>query len=164
MTRHLPRRLLLAVLPLAGCVPPSTPTATAPAAPSPPTLNSLAALATVRFLDPSRNQATLELGGGSIIDMTAAPEVRNFNTLRPGARVVVEYEASGTVRIARAAQLDRVGRQRATVKEIAVGGAFLVLTLPDGSSQEVALNNPAMMAFATRLHAGDAVAVTIAPG
>lgn len=164
MTLALPRRLLLAALPLAGCVSPGTPPATpqAQATPPPPVLDSLAALATVRFLDPVTRQAVLDLGGGSIIDMTAAPEIRNFVLLRAGMRVVVEYEADGTVRIARAAQLDRTGRQRAAIREIAVGGAFLVLTMPDGSAQEVALHHPAMMAFATRLHAGDAVAVSIA--
>lgn len=143
-------------------MPPSPPPAAPQPVVAPPNLASLAAVATVRFFEAGARQATLDLGGGSIIEMTAAPEVRNFGLLRPGSRVVVEYEATGTVRITRAAQLDRAGRQHATIKEIAVGGGFLVLTLPDGSSQEVALQSPAMMAFATRLHAGDAVAVSIA--
>jgi hypothetical protein len=38
----------------------------------------------------------------------------------------------------------------------------MMLAGPDDAVQEVVLLNPAMMAFATRLSAGDVVAVTLA--
>lgn len=167
MTPTLPRRLLLAiVLALAGCALPSlSPPPQRPAATErpPPVLGSLAAIATVRFFDATTRQAVLETSGGAVIDMTAAPEARRFGTLRQGARVVVEYEANGTVRIAPAAWLTRAdagGRTRATIREVAVGGGRLVLAGPDGATREVTLQNPPMMAFATRLRPGDEVAVT----
>ncbi len=168
MTRPLLRRLLiLAALPVAACTLPSTsaPPRPAPAAPPPPVLASLAAFATVRFMDPGTRQAVLETSGGAVIDMTAAPQARNLGTLRPGARVVVEYDANGTVRIAPAARMarDAGGRTRATVREIAVGGSSMVLAGPGGGTQDVTLQNPPMMAFATRLRPGDEVAVRLEP-
>jgi hypothetical protein len=163
------RRLLVlaALLPLGGCaLPPLTPPT--PPAPEPPkpVLASLAAFATVRFFDPASRQAVLETAGGAVLDMTASPEVRRFGTIRQGARVVVEYEANGIVRIAPAARLtraDAAGRLRATVREVAVGGGSMVLSAPGRDEQEVVLRNPPMMAFATRLRPGDEVAVSVAP-
>ena len=172
MTRPFPRRLLLAgLLPLGGCVLPPTPSAppraTAPSEPPPPVLNSLAAFATVKLLDPGTRHAVLETSGGAVLDMTAAPQARNFGALRQGARVVVEYDAGGAVRIVPAARLARAnatGRILATVREVAVGGGSMVLAGPDGGTHHVALQNPPMMAFATRLRAGDEVAVTLSQG
>ncbi len=173
MTRPFPRRLLLhaALLPLAGCVLPATPSAPPqPAAtnePPPPVLASLAAFATVRLLDPGTRHAVLETSGGAVLDMTAAPQARNFGALRQGARVVVEYDAGGTVRIAPVARLARAnagGRILATVREVAVGGSSMQLAGPDGGTHYVVLQNPPMMAFATRLRPGDEVAVTLAQG
>ncbi|GGJ26283.1 hypothetical protein [Neoroseomonas lacus] len=166
MTHTLSRRLLLAVtLPLAACsMPTPPPPPPAAAAPPPPVLASLAAFATVKFLDPGTRRAVLETTGGAVVDMTAAPEVRNFGTLRQGARVVVEYDANGAVRIAQASRITRAeaaGRMRATVREVAIGGGRLVLDRPNGVTQEVLVQNAAMMAFATRLRAGDEVAVTL---
>ncbi|MEO3474926.1 hypothetical protein AAFN86_23910 [Roseomonas sp. CAU 1739] len=155
------------MLPLSGCtLPASNPSPPRPVvtAPPPVVLASLAAIATVRFFDATTRQAVLETAGGAVIDMTAAPEARRFGTLRQGARVVVEYEASGVVRIAPAARLARAdagGRIRATIREVAIGGGTMVLAGPDGGTQEVTLQNPPMMAFATRLRAGDEVAVTL---
>ena len=169
MTHIHPRRLLLALaLPLAGCLPPSAPTPQQPAsvAPPPPVLASLAAFATVKFLDPGTRHAVLETTGGAVVEMTAAPEVRNFGTLRQGTRVVVEYDANGVVRIAQASRITRAeaaGRMRATVREVAVGGGRMVLDGADGVTREVTLPNPPMMAFATRLRTGDEVAVTLMP-
>ena len=167
MTPVLSRRLFPATLvALAGCaLPASTPSPQRPAATEPPApvLGSLAAFATVRFFDATTRQAVLETSGGAVIDMTAAPEARRLGTLRQGARVVVEYDANGTVRIAQAARLTRAdasGRTRATIQEVAVGGGTLVLATPDGATQEVRVQTPPMMAFATRLRAGDEVAVT----
>lgn len=163
MTPVLARRLLLAV-PLAGCIPPEPPRESqpAPATPPPPELASLAALATVRLFDPETRHAVLELAGGSVIDMTAAPGARNLGALRAGARVVVEYDAAGTVRLLPAGRLDRAGRTRATVREVEIGGRSLMLADTAGVTQDFALNHPAMMAFATRLRAGDEVAVSVA--
>lgn len=161
------RLLLLAMLPLAGCMTPPAPPPrpAAAAAPPPPVLQSLAAYATVKFLDPGSRQAVLETAGGSVLDMTAAPQMRNFGALRQGSRVVVEYEAGGTVRITQPSRITRAeaaGRMRATLREVAIGGGRLVLNLPDGSTTEVTLESPPMMAFATRLRAGDEVAVSLA--
>lgn len=172
MTRPFPRRLLLAgLLPLAGCVLPPTPSAppqaTAATEPPPPVLASLAAFATVKLLDPGTRHAVLETSGGAVIDMTAAPQARNFGALRQGARVVVEFDAGGGVRIAPVARLTRAnatGRILATVREVSVGGGNMVLAGPEGGTQYVALQNPPMMAFATRLRPGDEVAVTFAQG
>lgn len=168
MTHILPRRLLLALaLPLAGCLPPSSqtqPPQAAPAEPPPPVLASLAAFATVKFIDASTRHAVLETSGGAVVDMTAAPGVRNLGTLRQGARVVVEYDANGVVRIAQTSRITRAeaaGRMRATVREVSVGGGRLVLDGPDGVSRAVTLQNTPMMAFATRLRPGDEVAVTL---
>lgn len=161
----LPRRLLLAVtLPLAACSMPTPPPSPPAAAAPPPVLASLAAFATVKLLDPGTRHAVLETTGGAVVDMTAAPEVRNFGTLRQGARVVVEYDANGAVRIAQASRItraDAAGRMRATVREVAVGGGRLVLDGSNGVTQEVMVQNAPMMAFATRLRAGDEVAVTL---
>lgn len=114
-------------------------------------------------MDAGTRQAVLETSGGAVIDMTAAPHARNLGSLRPGARVVVEYDASGAVRIAPASRMgrDAGGRMRATLREVAVGGNSLVLAGPAGETQEVTLQSPSMMAFATRLRAGDEVAVRL---
>ncbi|MBR0649159.1 hypothetical protein GXW78_05760 [Roseomonas terrae] len=128
-------------------------------------MSSLAAFATVRVFDAATRQVVLETAGGSIIDMTAAQRVRSLGAIRQGARVVVEYDANGAVRIAPAARLtaaQATGRIRATVRGVAVGGNNLLLTMSDGTEQEVALDYPPMMAFATRLRPGDEVAVSLA--
>lgn len=130
-------------------------------------LASLAAFATVRLMDPQTRQAVLETSGGAAIDMTAAPGARNLGALRQGARVVVAYDADGTVRITPAARLSRIngsGRILATVREVAVGGERMVLVDTGGVTQEVTLDSPPMMAFATRLRMGDEVSVALARG
>lgn len=172
MTRPLARRLLFAaILPLAaGCLPPptpSTPPRPAASAPPSPVLTSLAAFATVRLIDPETRRAVLETSGGAVIDMTAAPGARNLGALRQGGRVVVAYDANGAVRITPAARLSRVAdtsRILATVREVAVGGGRMVLVDTAGTTQEVTLDSLPMMAFATRLRAGDEVSVALAEG
>ena len=52
---------------------------------------------------------------------------------------------------------------RATVREVAVGGGRLVLDGPNGVTREVLVQDVPMMTFATRLRAGDEVAVTLMP-
>lgn len=171
MTRRVPRRLLLCALTgfgsatLTGCVPPPTPPPEPPPeAPPLPVLGSLAAEVVVEFADPAARMVMVRTPNDSILDVTLPADRRGGPALNAGARLILEYDAQGTARLAvpvRRTDPGRRGRILATIREVERGGRHMTLVDRDGIVQDFALAHAAMMAFATRLRSGDRVAVTI---
>ncbi len=159
-----PLALTAALLP--GCMPPTPPEQpSGPQAPAPlPVLGSIAAFGTVQAVDMQSRQVLVRMAGGSLLDVTPPEDYRGFGSLRPGTRVVVEYDAQGNGTIAPApsrAAIARSQRVRATVREIQRGGHHIDLQSTRGENMIFEVPDRAMMAFATRLRPGDQVAVTI---
>jgi hypothetical protein len=169
MSATITRRRLAAAFAIAGllaaCATPAPPDPP-PATPPPPALvlTSLAAYGTVLAAERGQREAVIQTAGGGLFTLSAGPQLRDAGALRTGARLVVEYDAGGAVRLApppRAADVARSGRLRATVRDIEPGGRTLVLAEADGNEVLVTLEDRPMMAFATRLRPGDEVAVRI---
>jgi hypothetical protein len=151
---------------LPGCAPEAPP---APAAPEPepalPLLGSLAALGTVQGVDAQSRQVLVRLAHGGLLDVTPPEDDRRFRALRPGTRVVVEYDSHGAGTIVPAASAAAYARRRrvlATVLEVTRGGQYVRLRSRSGTEQDFEIADRTMMAFATRLRPGDEVAVAIA--
>lgn len=159
MLKTLGRRGLLAAAPLAlaalaGCSPP-------PAPPAPPTivLESIAAYATVRQVDPVSRELTLTTMSGGMFSMTPA---RGTRGLRPGQRVAVEYVPGGQARLTvlRRRNDPATGRILATITNVEQGGGTITAIGPRGEPQMAVIDDRAMRAFAARLGVGDQIAVT----
>lgn len=153
---------------VAGCTPPPPPQPPPQQEPQQPLpmLGSLAAFGTVQAIDAAARQVVLRSASGGLLEVTIGPEFRGMGQLRPGTRVLVEYDARGVARLGfppRAAGAGRGGRIRGTLQEVERGGRHLIIAAADGTVETVALPDPSMMAFATRLRAGDEVVVTILP-
>ena len=163
MVKTLARRGLLAATPLAlaalaGCAAPPPP-------PPPPTIviESLAAYATVRGIDPVSRELTLTTMSGGLFQMTPDRGARLERQLRVGSRVAVEYVPGGQTRLAiprPGVDPAATGRIRATVSSVAQGGGAITAVGPNGVPQTGVIPDRAMRAFATRLGAGDQIAVT----
>jgi hypothetical protein len=164
------RSLVLAPLAaalLAGCMPP-TPPAPPPSAAEPPpalpVLGSIAAFGTVQVVDTASRQVLVRMASGGTLYVTPPEDYRGLGSLQSGTRVVVEYDSRGVGHIAPAPRRNQTGRGDrilATVREIQRGGQHLDLVDGQGTAQIFQVPDRSMMAFATRLRAGDEVAVTV---
>lgn len=148
---------------LAACMPPPEPTPAPPAeAPPLPALESLAAQVGVEAADAASRSVVLRTASGGLLNVTLAPGAA---MPRPGSRALFEYDDRGAARLLPLPQRPRTvprGRAAATVKEVERGGRHMTLVDAAGTEQDFALTHPAMMALATRLAPGEAVAVAIA--
>lgn len=162
MRNTLGRRGLLTAAPavialwgLAGCAPPPPP---------PPTivLTSIAAYAIVQQIDPVTRELTLTTTSGGMFQMTPTRGERLERQLRQGTRVAVEYVPGGATRLiipTRNTDPAATGRVMATVRSVEQGGGSITATGPGGVPRTGVIDDRAMRSFATRLGAGDQVAV-----
>lgn len=163
------RRRTMALMPLAaallaGCMPP-TPPAPPPSAAEPPpalpALGSIAANGTVQLVDIATRQVLVRMAGGGTLYVTPPEDFRGFGGLQPGTRVVVEYDSRGVGHVAPATRRGSRDRVRATIREIQRGGQHIDLVSAQGTTQIFEVPDRSMMAFVTRLRAGDEVAITV---
>jgi hypothetical protein len=129
-----------------------------------PVISSIAAFATVQVVGVTTREVVAQPRKGGIFGLHAPPEFRNISQLRPGMRVAVEYDATGTVRLSlppRAADMTFFGRARGTIEAVEIGGQRLTVVFTDGLPRTLLVPEQAMMAFVTRLAPGDEVAVTM---
>ncbi|NMJ41658.1 hypothetical protein GWK16_10430 [Roseomonas sp. JC162] len=149
---------------LAGCVPP-TPPAPPPSAaeppPSLPALGSIAAAGTVQLVDTATRQVLVRMTSGGTLHVSPPDDYRGLGSLQPGTRVIVEYDSRGVGHVALAARRGPRDRIRATVREIQRGGQHIDLASSQGTTQIFEVPDRSMMAFVTRLRAGDEVAITV---
>lgn len=156
--------VLLGVTPvITACVAP--PQAPPPAEPPPPLpmLGTIAAYGTVQDVSAVSRQVVIRTAGGALFDVSPGPEFREMGRLRPGLRLVVEYDARGSVGLGfpRPSETPRSGRIRGTIHDVVRGGREVSITDQQGLTVTFEVPHPAMMAFLTRLRPGDEVAVTV---
>lgn len=154
----------LAAALLAGCMPP-TPPAPPPSAAEPPpalpVLGSIAANGTAQLVDTASRQVLVRMASGGTLYVTPPEDFRGFGGLQPGTRVVVEYDSRGVGHVAPATRRGGRDRVRATIREIQRGGQHIDLVSAQGTTQIFQVPDRSMMAFVTRLRAGDEVAITV---
>lgn len=154
------------------------------AAAPPPTMvaKTLTAVATVETVDPTTRQVLLSGPEGRLLTVTAGPEIRNFNQIQAGDRLILTFRRAVAVQLAPAGstlpQPTGVGgTARAARGELPAGAGFMAVeaqvrveaidrkahtvtfTDADGVSHAVELHNPAMLRFANKLKVGDNVQV-----
>jgi hypothetical protein len=155
--------LLGAAPAIVACVEP--PQAPPPAEPPPPLpmLGSIAAYGTVQDVSAVSRQVVIRTASGALLDASPGSDFREMGRLRPGLRLVVEYDARGDVRLGfpRPSETPRSGRIRGTIQDVVRGGREVSITDQQGVTVTFEVPDPAMMAFLTRLRPGDDVAVTV---
>jgi hypothetical protein len=148
---------------VAACVAPPEPPQPPEPPPPLPVLGSIAAQATVEHVSAATRQAALRTSSGAVLDISAGRDAIGIERLRPGQRLLVEYDAQGGVRLraGRASDPPRSGRIRGTIQDILPGGRAVTISDQQGITVTFEVPHPAMMAFVTRLRRGQEVAVTV---
>jgi hypothetical protein len=143
---------------------------------------SLTAVAVVESTDPTTRQILLSGPGDQLTTVTAGSEIRNFDQIKAGDRLVLTFRRAVAVQLAPpgsalppAAGL--LGAARAARGELPAGAGFeavqvtvhvdavdraahtVTFTDPNGVSHTVEVHNPAMIRFARKLKPGDNVQV-----
>jgi hypothetical protein len=148
---------------VSGCVAPPEPTPAPLAEPPPlPVLASLAAQVGVEVADPGTRQVVLRTASGGQMNVTLAAGTA---MPRAGSRVLFQYDDRGAARVLPVPRRPGAvppGMIAATIREVERGGRHMALVDAAGIEAAFALPHPAMMAFATRLAPGEAVAVSVA--
>jgi hypothetical protein len=170
MLRSMIRRSLLAVALLSGVVPAivacATPQQAPPQAEPPPPLpmlGSIAAHGIVEDVSVASRQVVVRMASGALLDVSPGPDFGVMSRLRPGLRLVVEYDARGTVRLGfpPSSGAPPSGRIPGTIEDVMQGGREVSITDQQGVTVTFEVPDRAMMAFLTRLRPGDDVAVTV---
>ena len=141
--------------------------------------------ATVETADMTTREVLLRGEGGNLVTVVAGPEVRNLAQVRPGDRVVLEYQE------AIAAEIVRPGDTRSPVGGVAAAGraepgqrpagvageavrarvridavdaraGVVTFTGPRGATRRVAVREPAMRDFVRGLRPGEEVDIVYA--
>ncbi|MBP0463711.1 hypothetical protein J5Y09_07295 [Roseomonas sp. PWR1] len=146
-----------------ACVAPPDPTPQAEPPPPPPLLGSIAAHGMVEDASVETRQVVIRTAGGALVDVSLGRDFRGMERLRPGQRVVVEYDARGAVRLglSRPAAGFEAGRIQGTIEEVLPGGRVVAISDRQGIVVTFEVPDRSMMAFVARLRRGDDVAVTV---
>jgi|SRR5688572_16076062 hypothetical protein len=152
--------------------------ATKPAAKEPLTrAQSVEARATVTAIDPGTRMVTLKTEGGELLDVQAGPEIKNFDKIVVGDVVKATYTESVAFQIV--PKGESAGGATQTVNRIP-GGAevadqvttsfkvasvdpttnVLWVTLPNGNTKEIHVQEPDAQARLKTLSPGNVVSVT----
>ena len=138
---------------------------------------SVEARATVTAVDPSTRMVTLKTEDGQTLDVEAGPEVKNFDQIKVGDTVKATYMESVAFQVAPkgetpggAVQIaDRipggvaVGKQVTTsfkVASVDPATNILWVTLPDGNTKKIQVQDPKAQERLKTLSPGNVVAVT----
>jgi hypothetical protein len=181
-TPLIPASLAVALLAVAA------PAARAQTAIPPPgvTMGELTRLtATVESVDPTTREVLLRGEGGNLVTVKAGPEVRNLAQVRPGDRVVLDYQEAIAVEIVRpgdtqppvgdvtaagraepgqrpAGLAGEAVRVRVRIDAVDPGAGVVTFTGPRGATRRVAARQPAMRDFVRGLRPGDEVDIVYA--
>lgn len=141
--------------------------------------------ATVESVDMTTREVLLRGEGGRLVAMVAGPEVRNLAQVRPGDRVVLEYQeaiaaeivrsgdtrppAAGAVGAGRAEPGQRPAglageavRVRVRIDAVDAAAGVVTFTGPRGATRTVAAREPAMRDFVRGLRPGEEVDIAYA--
>jgi hypothetical protein len=138
---------------------------------------SVEARATVTAIDPSTRIVTLKTEGGETVDVEAGPAVKNFDKIKVGDTVKASYTESIAFRVADKGETPggasqtvnripggaEVGKTITTSFKVAsVDPATNVLwvTLPNGNTKKIHVEDPMAQQRLKTLSPGDVVAVT----
>jgi hypothetical protein len=138
---------------------------------------SVEARATVTAVDPATRVVTLKTEGSELIDVVCGPEIKNFDQIKVGDVVKAKYTESVAFRIV--PKGEAAGGVDQTVERIP-GGAevsdhvtttfkvasvdpktnILWVTLPNGSTKQIHVQDPEAQGHLKHLSPGNVVAVT----
>ena len=143
---------------------------------------STTAVAVVESTDPATRQILLSGPGGRLLTVTAGPEIRNFDQVQAGDRLVLTLRKAVALQLAPPGTAlppptGLLGASRAARGALPAGAGFetvqmtvhvdsvdraahsVTFTDPDGESHTVEVHNPAMIRFARKLKPGDNVQI-----
>jgi hypothetical protein len=181
-TPLIPASLAVALLAVAA------PAARAQTATPPPgvTMGELTRLtATVESVDTTTREVLLRGEGGNLVTVKAGPELRNLAQVRPGDRVVLDYQEAIAVEIVRpgdtrppvggvaaagraepgqrpAGLAGEAVRVRVRVDTVDADAGVVTFTGPRGATRRVTVREPAMRDFVRGLRAGEEVDIVYA--
>lgn len=138
----------------------------------------------VTAVDPATRTITLQGANGNSVDVTAGPDVRNFNQIKPGDMLTLDYYESVAIDVRRAGSGapevvsetaatrsakgakpgGAVGRQTTITAEIwHINKSANLVTLkgPQGGMRTIQVKDPALQARLQQLKEGDLVDFTI---
>jgi hypothetical protein len=143
---------------------------------------TMTAVAIVESTDPATREVLLSGPEGRLLTVVAGPDVRNFNQIQAGDRVVLTFRKAVAVQLAPAGKVlpqpvGLVGAARAARGALPAGAGFMATSVqvqvdsidrrahtvtftdPQGVVHTVELQNPAMIRFADKLKKGDNVQI-----
>lgn len=138
---------------------------------------SVEARATVTAIDPSTRTVTLETEGGDTVDVAAGPGVKNFDQIKVGDIVKATYTESIAFKVAAKGETPggasqttqrvpggaEVGQQVTTsfrVASVDPETNILWVTLPNGTTRKIYVEDPEAQKRLKTLSPGNVVAVT----
>ncbi|HEY6644381.1 hypothetical protein [Povalibacter sp.] len=138
---------------------------------------SVEARATVTDIDPSTRTVTLKTEGGETVDVAAGPEVKNFDQIRAGDVVKATYTEAIAFQVVPKGETPggasqtaqripggaEVGEQVTTSFKVAAVDQdtnTLWVTLPNGNTRKIHVQDPAAQKRLETLSPGNVVAVT----
>lgn len=127
-------------------------------------LGSIAAYGTVQDVSAATRQVVIRTASGALLDMSPGQEFRGMGRLRPGQRLIVQYDTWGVVRLGfpRAQDTRRSGRIRGAIQDVVRGGRQVSISDQQGMTVTFEVPDAAMKAFVTRpTPPGDEVAATV---
>ena len=138
---------------------------------------SVEARATVTAIDPATRMVTLKTEDGQTVDVECGPEVKNFDKIKVGDTVKATYTESvafqvapkgatpggasqGAVRIPGGAQVDQQVTTSFTVASVDPATNIMWVTLANGNTKKIQVQDPKAQERLKTLKPGDVVAVT----
>jgi hypothetical protein len=138
---------------------------------------SVEARATVTAIDPSTRMVTLKTEGGETVEVSAGEEVKNFDQIKVGDTVKATYTESVAFQVAPKGEIPggasqgavripggaKVGQQVTTSFKVASVDPetnVLWVTLPNGNTKKIQVEDPEAQARLKTLSPGNVVAVT----
>jgi hypothetical protein len=141
--------------------------------------------ATVESVDATTREVLLRGEGGNLVTVKAGPEVRNLAQVRPGDRVVLDYQEAIAVEIVRsgdtrpsvggvaaagradpgqrpAGLASEAVRVRVRIDTVDARAGVVTFTGPRGVTRRVAVREPEMRDFVRGLRPGDEVDIVYA--
>jgi hypothetical protein len=182
LTRLTPASLALAVFVIAA---PAAMAQTATPSPGAATSRLTTLTATVESVDMTTREVLLRGEGGRLAIVAAGPEVRNLAQVRPGDRVVLDYQEAIAVEIVRpgdtrppvggvaaagraepgqrpAGVVGEAVRVRVRIDAVDASAGVVTFTGPRGATRTVAVREPAMRDFVRGLRPGEEVDIAYA--
>jgi hypothetical protein len=181
-TPLIPASLALA---LAAAAVPAAMAQTATPSPGAATSRLTTLTATVEAVDMTTREVLLRGEGGRLATVVAGPEVRNLAQVRPGDRVVLDYQEAIAVEIVRpgdtrppvggvaaagraepgqrpAGVVGEAVRVRVRIDAVDASAGVVTFTGPRGATRTVAVREPAMRDFVRGLRPGEEVDIAYA--